>query len=385
MKQFLIKIIFISLLISGLASCNTTEQSTFSKTQEKTETYRLSAFSMPLQTEYIYDYLGMKFQLGEEVNRAIEEGKLFMYLDAGYEQSTQELAYARQAILYVPKEDREKDWENDTEKVKQWREQAQKLGYIGAYKRDILEETDITVLTGCTENKNIGETPDGTWQYYISSNNISEVQPAVERFRKTLVTIYEMTPFVEGVSIFAQARESKQNIGDFQTTDIYGNIVTKEIFSNYDLTLVNIFTTWASPCLQEIKELEQVYQQQTTSEHPINIIGIVYDASQNDNQEVIELAKMIQKEFNITYDFILPDNILMEGRLKGVTAFPETFFVDRDGNMIGNYYLGARPKEDWLEVIEQELEALKGENNSAEKTDTEIETEPISETESSTD
>ncbi len=360
MRQFFIKIMFICLLISGLASCNTTEQGTFSKTQEKTETYRLSAFSMPLQTEYIYDYLGMKFQLGEEVNRAIEEGKLFMYLDAGYEQSTQELAYARQAILYVPKEDREKDWENDTEKVKQWREQAQKLGYIGAYKRDILEETDITILTGCTENKNIGETPDGTWQYYISSNNISEVQPAVERFRKTLVTIYEMTPFVEGVS-------------------------TKEIFSSYDLTLVNIFTTWASPCLQEIKELEQVYQQQATSEHPINIIGIVYDASQNDNREVIELAKMIQTEFNITYDFILPDNILMEGRLKGVTAFPETFFVDREGNMVGNYYLGARPKEDWLEVIEQELEALKGENNSAEKTNTEIETEPISDTESSTD
>ena len=31
-----------------------------------------------------------------------------MYLDAGYEQDNQELAYARQAILYVPKEDREK-------------------------------------------------------------------------------------------------------------------------------------------------------------------------------------------------------------------------------------------------------------------------------------
>ena len=30
---------------------------------------------MPIQTEYVYDYLGMRFQLGEEVNRALEEGK----------------------------------------------------------------------------------------------------------------------------------------------------------------------------------------------------------------------------------------------------------------------------------------------------------------------
>lgn len=380
MKPFLIKIMLVCFLFTALSACNSTEQTKVSQTQEKTETYRLSAFSMPLQTEYIYDYLGMRFQLGEEVNRAIEEGKLFMYLDAGYEQDTQELAYARQAILYVPKQDREKEWENDPQKVKQWREQAQKLGYIGIYKRDILEETDITTLTNCTENKNIGETPDGTWQYYISSNTISEVQPAVERFRKTLVTIYDMTPFAENVSIFAEARKPEQNIGDFQTTDIYGNIVTKEIFSNYDLTLVNIFTTWASPCLQEVQELEQVYQQQLTAEHPINVIGIVYDASQSENQEVIELAKRIQSELNITYDFIIPDTILMEGRLKGVTAFPETFFVDRQGNIIGDYYLGARPKEDWLEVIQTEFDILVGENNSAEKTSTETETN----TESST-
>ncbi len=46
----------------------------------------------------------------------------------------------------------------------------------------------------------------------------------------------------------------------------------------------------------------------------------------------------------------------MEGRLKGVTAFPETFFVDKEGNIVGEYYLGARPQEDWIEVIQKELQ-----------------------------
>ena len=33
------------------------------------------------------------------------------------------------------KEDREKIWENDEQQIKNWREQAQKLGYIGVYKK----------------------------------------------------------------------------------------------------------------------------------------------------------------------------------------------------------------------------------------------------------
>ena len=371
MKQLLSKVMIFCMLIGGIIGCNATQQPTeqtqpqSSKKQEKTENYKLSAFSMPIQTEYVYDYLGMRFQLGEEVNRALEEGKLFMYLDAGYEQNTQELAYARQAVLYVPKQDREKIWENDEQQIKNWREQAQKLGYIGVYKRSVLEQTDISELTNCTENKNIGETPDGTWQYYISSNDIAEVQVAAERFSRTLVTIYDMVPFAEGVSIFAEQRKIEQNIGDFQTTDIYGNVITKDIFADYELTLVSIFTTQSTPCLQEMAELEKVYTDETVKAQSVNVVGILYDASQEKREEVTELAKTIQKELNITYNIIIPDNILMEGRLKGVTAFPEIFFVDSEGNIIGEYYLGARPKDNLIEIIQKELEILRGENSGA--------------------
>lgn len=371
MKQLLSKVMIFCMLIGGIIGCNATQQPTeqtqpqSSKKQEKTENYKLSAFSMPIQTEYVYDYLGMRFQLGEEVNRALEEGKLFMYLDAGYEQNTQELAYARQAVLYVPKQDREKIWENDEQQIKNWREQAQKLGYIGVYKRSVLEQTDISELTNCTENKNIGETPDGTWQYYISSNDIAEVQVAAERFSRTLVTIYDMVPFAEGVSIFAEQRKIEQNIGDFQTTDIYGNVITKDIFADYELTLVSIFTTQSTPCLQEMAELEKVYTDETVKAQSVNVVGILYDASQEKREEVTELAKTIQKELNITYNIIIPDRILMEGRLKGVTAFPETFFVDSEGNIVGEYYLGARPKDNLIEIIQKELEILRGENSGA--------------------
>ena len=53
MKQLLGKVIIFCMLIVGLTSCNSTEQPQLSKTQEKTENYKLSAFSMPIQTEYV--------------------------------------------------------------------------------------------------------------------------------------------------------------------------------------------------------------------------------------------------------------------------------------------------------------------------------------------
>ncbi len=36
---------------------------------------------------------------------------------------------------------------------------------------------------------------------------------------------------------------------------------TQDIFSKYDLTMVNIFTTWCSPCVNEIPDLEKLYQE----------------------------------------------------------------------------------------------------------------------------
>lgn len=41
-----------------------------------------------------------------------------------------------------------------------------------------------------------------------------------------------------------------------------------------------------------------------------------------------------------------------------MSAVPETFFVDRDGNIVGQTILGAQSEEDWRTIIETELAAL---------------------------
>ena len=57
-----------------------------------------------------------------------------------------------------------------------------------------------------------------------------------------------------------------------------------------------------------------------------------------------------------------PDKNMMNGRLQGISAFPETFFVDKNGNIVGETYSGSHTLEEWKEIVEKELSAIK-ENN----------------------
>ena len=74
-----------------------------------------------------------------------------------------------------------------------------------------------------------------------------------------------MTPFQQ-LSAFDQPQETSNagdstNVGKFETKGVDGKDYTEKVFSDYDLTLVNVFTTWCSPCVNEIPELEKLYEE----------------------------------------------------------------------------------------------------------------------------
>lgn len=49
---------------------------------------------------------------------------------------------------------------------------------------------------------------------------------------------------------------------------------------------------------------------------------------------------------------------MMNGRLNGVSAFPETFFVDKEGNIVGETYSGSHTLDGWKEIVEKELKNI---------------------------
>lgn len=50
----------------------------------------------------------------------------------------------------------------------------------------------------------------------------------------------------------------------------------------------------------------------------------------------------------------------MSGLLKNVQGFPTTWFVDAQGNIVGDPVLGSNSKDTWLEILQERLMEVNG-------------------------
>ena len=60
----------------------------------------------------------------------------------------------------------------------------------------------------------------------------------------------------------------------------------------------------------------------------------------------------------MSYPLLIPDAGNMNGRISGLSSFPESFFVDKDGNIVGVPIMGSRNLEDWKTAVEDALEKI---------------------------
>lgn len=153
------------------------------------------------------------------------------------------------------------------------------------------------------------------------------------------------------------------SLGKFTIKDINGKQYNQDMFKDYDLTMINIFTTWCSPCVAEIPDLEKIHT--TMAEQKVNVVGVVLDVLDekgNIIQEYLEKAQSLAKQTGATYPILIPDSTYMNGRLIGIEAIPESFFVDKNGNIVGETYSGSRDFEDWKKLIEDNSADLKRDN-----------------------
>ncbi|GKX28362.1 hypothetical protein SH1V18_08420 [Vallitalea longa] len=149
-------------------------------------------------------------------------------------------------------------------------------------------------------------------------------------------------------------------LGDFSVQDFDGNILTKDIFKDYDLTMVNLWTTTCSYCIEEMLPLNTIRDEFQSEGKKINIIGICMDIGNTDdiNDDNFKIAQEIIKKTGVLYLNIIPDDVLLLGRLKGIQAFPESFFVDNEGNVITDAHVGALGKNQWKVLINEEFDKI---------------------------
>ena len=332
------------------------------------DSFKPADYTLPVKDEYVYEYLGLQFSLSEKIKEAMKTKDIVMLDDQS--PLDQDLKYA---LLYFSKlTDEQKNAEIGKmgDGYEKWQESLDRIGTIGMFEKSLSEE-EIGKITKCDSHTKLGDSKDGKYSYYLSVNSGADAE-IIEELKKTAVEITEKKERPENGFVLAEKSDLENTMafmeGAGNTVTDLSNIVTKDIhgkefsskdFANYDLTMVNVFATWCTACIQEIPDLVEVQKEMQTE--GVNIIGIVTDTVDDtgENREALEKAKLIQEKTKANYSFLMPDKTNFNGRLNGIQALPETFFVDKNGQIVGETYSGSHNKKDWTAIIEKELSALK--------------------------
>ena len=143
-----------------------------------------------------------------------------------------------------------------------------------------------------------------------------------------------------------------------ETEDLDGNAVSGNALLSDTLTVVNLWGTWCPPCIEELPELEILSQ--TYSAQGVTVIGVLQDGVDDYGEkqdDIIAAAKTILEDAGVTYPMILPDAVFTDVVLSQVYAFPTTFFLDQEGNVVKTV-VGSNTAEKWSEIVDEVLQSL---------------------------
>lgn len=314
----------------------------------------------PAQEIYEYPFIGMTAKLTDTMLEKMENRDVYLSLRDDYADATT-IRYAM--MRFFAPNSQQKEQKGYSVDIIAWEDELEKIGVLGVYNRDALSEIDA--LTGCDTHTRIGESEDGAYSYYLSVNAQGNAE-LIQELEKTNVEIGEMRAIDlnEFYSAFSIGRvEGVSNVGSFETEDVLGEKYTQDMFSEYDLTLVNVFATWCSPCVEEMPELEKLRQEYAQKGVRLGVVGMVMDLKMENgsvDEGALERAQLLIERGGLQFPLLAPDEGNMNGCLQGLESYPETFFVDREGNIVSEAYLGARSAEEWAEIVDQELKKVGG-------------------------
>ena len=330
--------------------------------------FKPADYTLPVKDEYVYEYLGLKFKLSEKIREAMKAKDIVMLDDQS--PIDQDLRYGLLSFSKLTEEQKNAEVAKMGDGYEKWQESLERIGTIGMFEKSLSEE-EIGKITKCDSHTKLGESKDGKYSYYLSVNSTADAE-TIEELKQTTVEITEKKDRPENGFVLSEKSDlentmafstDSQNVAtdlsNLQTVDIDGKEFSGKDFSDYDLTMVNVFATWCSPCVQEIPDLAEI--QKEMKDKGVNIVGVVTDTvdQTGENQEALEKAKLIRERSKAEYPFLIPDKSNFNGRLSGIQAFPETFFVDKKGQIVGETYSGSHNKKAWLEIIEKELAKVK--------------------------
>ena len=148
----------------------------------------------------------------------------------------------------------------------------------------------------------------------------------------------------------AESDKEDKKFPEFTAKTVSGEDISSDLFKDSKLTVVNVWGSWCGPCVQEIPELQKLYE--SMKDKDVNVIGLAQDAGTD-----LDAVKEIIDKNKVTYQNIVPEGAT-EDFVMSIMAFPTTFFVDSDRNIVG-VIQGGRNLEAFTAAVEGVLEKLK--------------------------
>ncbi|MDE6739589.1 MAG: TlpA family protein disulfide reductase [Lachnospiraceae bacterium] len=148
----------------------------------------------------------------------------------------------------------------------------------------------------------------------------------------------------------APEQDSGSAMPAFTAKDLDGNTVTESIFSDKDLTVVNIWGTFCGPCIREMPELGTWAKDMPDN---VQLIGLVVDIAGDEDTEHHDLAVSIMQNADADFTQLVANQDFAD-ILKDVYGVPTTMFVDKDGNIVGDPIIGANV-DGYKEFVEDYL------------------------------
>ena len=145
---------------------------------------------------------------------------------------------------------------------------------------------------------------------------------------------------------------SMQKFPAFEGKDLDGNTVkSDELFSGNAVTVVNFWFTTCNPCVGELAELDALNKE--LAEKGGSLIGVNTFTLDGDETAISEAKDVLAKK-GATYQNVYFNSDGEAGKFTtNIFAYPTTYVVDRNGNIVGDPIVGAITEKKQAETLQK--------------------------------
>ena len=146
-----------------------------------------------------------------------------------------------------------------------------------------------------------------------------------------------------------------QKFPAFEGKDLNGNTVkSDDLFSKNAVTVVNFWFTTCNPCVGELAELDALNKE--LAEKGGALIGVNTFTLGGDEAAISEAKDVLAKK-GVTYQNVYFDSDGEAGKFAAnIFAYPTTYVVDRNGNIVGDPIVGAITEPKQAEALQAQID-----------------------------